>query len=130
MKFKYGYIDNDPFWGGFENESIAQKVMLDLRVALGEAVRRGGDDDSKGDYAIAFVLGKRLYVTKRGYYVMVVTSSGVWHSKRNLNKIKLPKSGVLVISKEYIDDIPAFVDPDSFCALMPSESICIPLVKN
>ncbi|KKL83646.1 hypothetical protein LCGC14_1972660, partial [marine sediment metagenome] len=55
-------------------------------------------------------------------------------AKGNLDTIPFPSQAVLVLSEEYIDDLPGFVNPQHFCAQM-SEHMgatqqCIPLEHN
>ncbi len=132
MKVFNGNINDANYWGYSENETVAKHVIHDLSIALGK-IEDHHYHNKQADYVIAFTLGDTLYVARRTFYAIVVSSAGVWYAKGELDKIQLPKRAVLVLSKEYIDDIPGFIDPQDFCAQIseiPAQHYCIPLEQN
>ena len=132
MKVFNGNIGDINYWCYSENETIAKHVIHDLSIALGKS-NDHHRHNKQANYVIAFILGDTLYIARRIFYAIVVSSVGVWYAKGKLDKIPLPKQAVLVLSKEYIDDIPGFVDPEDFCAKIseiPAQHYCIPLNKS
>ncbi len=146
MKFQDGYINQTPYWGAFEDRTVTQNVISDLQVALGDS-NDNPPHDQTGDYVIAFLLKGKLYVSRRNYHALVVDKNGVHHVKKNLESIPIPLRGrnpagdgglsadelgcgVLVLSKEYMDDLPKFDTAEHFCRVMsqlPAQQFCIPL---
>ena len=125
------YIDKVPYWGAFENRDVAQNVISDLQVALGDTTVTKQHEQT-GDYVIAFLLNSKLYISRRNYHALVVNRDGARHVKKKLASIHMssPRNGVLVLSKVYMDDLPKFDTAEQFCKVMsqlPAQQFCIPL---
>ena len=129
MKFQTGEIDTVPFWGLFEDEIVAENVISDLSAALRDTPtpqKRSGN----GDYVIVFLLVDKLYISRRNCYAMVVNTIRARHIKAKFEMLSIPSDSVLVLSKNYIDDLPHYSSADQFCRVMseiPSIQYCIPL---
>ena len=123
MSLQDGYVDEHPYWGYFENKTVAQRVINDLCIALGISNKK--KSLAGGKYVIAFRMNNKLYIASKGYYGLVITPKGAWHAKGSLDSIPFPSSGILILSKDYMDDLPSYSNAEEFCAM--SGWYCIPL---
>ena len=118
--FKDGIINGVPYWGYFETRKLSNTILKDLTGALNSQVVITKKESTNQKYVLAFKLNNHLYVNRHGYHAFLVTKKGVWHAPRGLKTVPFPGDGVLVLSKEYIDDIPKYTTATEFCRTMNS----------
>ena len=133
MNFQNGYIKTVPWWGLFENKTVAKDVINDLGIALESNIKSSTKSGTTGDYVIGFILNNLLYVTKNNYYALVATTGGYKHIKPSFQILPIPHKGVLMLSAKYLDDFPAYTNAKRFCLKMseiPAPQFCIPLDQH
>jgi len=124
MKFHNGNIKGIPYWGLFENENVLQHIISNLGVRDSTATPHL----NTSDYVIAFIDNNKLCISRHNYYALLVGET-VLHIKSCSVCIPIPDCSVLVLSRDYVDDIAKFKNPTQFCKLMSKipEQYCIPL---
>ena len=118
--FRTNVINGIPYLGYFENRDIAKLVIKYLENPLNFEEISKSAVTSNQKYVLAFSMDGKLYISRRGYYAFLVTKKGVWHTPRGLEAVPFPGDGVLVLSTDYIDDIPKYTKATEFCRTMNS----------